>query len=201
MQDYNYTFQHIEDARDYIEKLQTAGRDNISLNKELTNLTNNRFGVAFCIEDGMLHLHSSSGFLMPIREIKKIVSFLEYTIENFDEKKSIENEIKDIKEWIEYKKKPIIKEEKKVKEGYVYLVIGENGRYKIGCSRDVEKRIQQLKTSSCENHELVYKFKCKNPYEKEQELHEKFNNKRVHSEWFELTKQDVQFIKGIKNEI
>lgn len=40
-----------------------------------------------------------------------------------------------------------------------------------------------------------------NPYEKEQELHLLFAEKRKHSEWFTLDKKDVEYIKGLCDEL
>lgn len=89
----------------------------------------------------------------------------------------------------------------KVNSGFVYLLLGENGKYKIGKSKNPERRCKELSLSSCENHELIHKFKVKNPHLKEKELHLMFNEKRTHSEWFELSKADIEFIKGLSDEI
>lgn len=85
--------------------------------------------------------------------------------------------------------------------GDVYLLQGENNRYKIGFSKDALSRIKSLKHSSCENHILIHKIRVKNPHLKEKELHLKYKDKRLHSEWFDLNVEDVEYIKGLKNEL
>ena len=76
---------------------------------------------------------------------------------------------------------------KKRKTGEVYLILGENGRYKIGYSKNANDRVKTLRLSSCEDHTLIHTFRCNNPQIKEQELHELFSSKRNHSEWFSLS--------------
>jgi hypothetical protein len=85
--------------------------------------------------------------------------------------------------------------------GYVYLLLGENGKYKIGKSKNPENRCKQLCLSSCENHKLIYSFKCLSPHKQEQSLHEMFNEKKSHSEWFNLSKSDVEYIKELEDEV
>lgn len=89
----------------------------------------------------------------------------------------------------------------KVNSGFVYLLLGENGKYKIGKSKNPERRCKELSLSSCENHKLIHSFYCKNPHSQEQRLHELFNNNRSHSEWFCLSDKDVKYIKGLCDEI
>lgn len=201
MENYDYLFQHVEDAYEHIENLRTKGRSNILLAEDNKSLSNRRYATSFCIEDGMLHIQSQLGHLISTEELKKIISFFQYTVDNFDEDKSIKKEIESIREWVDYKKKPKKDEPKIVNKGEVYLLKGENGRYKIGCSKNSENRVKTLRLSSCENHILIHKFKCNNPKRKEQELHELFYSKRNHSEWFSLSDSDVDIIKGICDEI
>jgi len=139
------------------------------------------------------------GNIMSKKEMKKLISYLEFSVENLDEDEIIENEItslkNQIKEYEELKKKP-----KEIKIGEVYLIRGENGRHKIGYSKDAENRAKTLSLSSCEKHELVHKFKCKNPNKRESELHKHFSDKRCHSEWFDLSEDDVEYIKSFKDD-
>ena len=84
---------------------------------------------------------------------------------------------------------------KDYENGYVYLVVGENGKYKIGVSKNPSKRISELKLNSCENHRFEFYQKVKSPYDVEAKLHDHFKQKRSHSEWFSLDKEDVLKIK------
>ena len=78
---------------------------------------------------------------------------------------------------------------------YIYLLT--NGTYyKIGKSKNPENRIKQLNSGSSEKIELIYKFRSPEYYHTiEIALHNFFSNKRVNSEWFELTpKEALSFI-------
>lgn len=186
-----------------IEELESGFREDILFDDD--KLKNSRFflpTLQFFAEDGMLMLADNHANIMSIREMKKLISYLNYTVDNFNEKESINKELikhkKSLKDILEYKPN---QKEKIAKIGEVYLIEGENGRYKIGFSKNAKSRVEALRLSSCEDHKLVHKFKAKNPYEKEQELHLLFAEKRNHSEWFTLDEKDVKYIKGLSDEI
>lgn len=195
-------FQNKDSANSHIEQLKTIGRRNILLNDDNTNFSkNNRFNsISFFIDNGFMIPCDNFGQIMPISELESLIGFLMYTVENYDEKKSIEEEIKKTYSFIE-KKAEKIESVKKVSIGYIYLIIGENKRYKIGFSKNPNRRLSELRLSSCENHTLIHKYKISNPSIEENRLHEKFADKRTHSEWFELSEEDVNYIKGLRDEI
>lgn len=101
----------------------------------------------------------------------------------------------------------IIKRRKKLKtegiqrtkdERFVYLVkMREN--YKIGISKNPEKRFGEF-TLLPEKLETIFIHKVANAKLVESDLHEIFNNKRVRGEWFNLTKEDIEFVKRYINE-
>lgn len=188
-----------------INTLSTGSRDNILFGDDFA-LKKTRFSVntvQFYEDDGMLIVADNRGNIMPISEMMHLISCLEYTINTFDEKASIENELLDKKESLNniLSNRNIKTKEVAPKIGEVYLIKGENNRYKIGYSKNAKSRTDALRLSSCENHELIHKFKVKNPHLKEKELHLMFNKKRMHSEWFKLNKADIEFIKGLSDEI
>lgn len=80
------------------------------------------------------------------------------------------------------------------KSGYIYLILGENGRYKIGMSKHPKKRVNYLSLASCEKHTLVTYYKTDDMIGEEKRLHDIFSDKRLHSEWFDLSKSDVSII-------
>ena len=88
------------------------------------------------------------------------------------------------------------------KKGFVYLIKGEFGRYKIGASKNPKKRLADLKLASAENHTLISFREFENPFKTEEELHARYKNKRKHSEWFELSDTEVaeviEFLGGKK---
>lgn len=84
---------------------------------------------------------------------------------------------------------------------YVYLIASDVGRYKIGLTGNLNQRLKQLRRGN----PLIIHVDCLIPFESrkfaarmEQELHERFADKRIQSkEWFDLSASDVEFIRGI----
>ena len=73
----------------------------------------------------------------------------------------------------------------------LYLIYARDvGRVKIGLSNDPTKRLKQLQTGSPVELELFAFKNYQNAHVKESELHQRFQNKRVHGEWFELEPLD-----------
>lgn len=82
------------------------------------------------------------------------------------------------------------------KGGYVYLL--ECGRkYKIGFSKDVERRIHQLDTRPFKLNLIVKSKFISDAYDREQELHEYFADKKVDGEWYEFSDHEAQYAKEI----
>jgi hypothetical protein len=79
------------------------------------------------------------------------------------------------------------------KKAYVYLICDPaQDLYKIGVTKNLyTKRMKQLQTGNgCELH-LVNFHQTYYPYRIEQMLHNKFQTKREHGEWFNLESNDV----------
>lgn len=72
---------------------------------------------------------------------------------------------------------------------YTYIGADLSGYYKIGRSSNVDNREKSLKTG---NHSYNTIIVIKGDFEKE--LHNKFCNKRVAGEWFELSNDDIKYI-------
>lgn len=80
---------------------------------------------------------------------------------------------------------------------YIYLIsssLGEETIYKIGFTRNsVEKRINQLKTGSPAEYDIVKTFEAdKYGSSIEKYLHKYFEPKKIDREWFSLTKEDIK---------
>jgi len=84
--------------------------------------------------------------------------------------------------------------------GHVYLLLADNGLYKIGWAANVDNRILQLEPKLPYDLELIHSIKTDRPRTLERELHGKFADKRVRGEWFKLDTEDVAYIKGIEDE-
>lgn len=89
------------------------------------------------------------------------------------------------------KKKP------RPKPGYVYLFKADNGVYKIGQSVDPDARITSLGVKLPYELESVHRIETHDMNELESDLHDRFADKRLEGEWFELTESDVDYIREL----
>lgn len=68
--------------------------------------------------------------------------------------------------------------------GYVYF-IENNGLVKIGCTKDIDRRLREFKTTMPFMRVLSVERVC-NMYRIEKYYHKLFAHKRVAGEWFKL---------------
>jgi len=90
------------------------------------------------------------------------------------------------------------KKTKKPTPGYIYLIRSMTGYYKIGKSKEPERRIKSLGVQLPFAIEPVAIIETDNMRKLERELHQKFDDQRGDGEWFALTPGDVQYIKGLQ---
>jgi hypothetical protein len=84
-----------------------------------------------------------------------------------------------------------------VEHGYVYLM--KSGRfYKIGCSKNVERRNYDLGIKLPENLNISHKIATDDPSGMESYWHNRFKDKRKKGEWFDLSKEDISAFKRRK---
>lgn len=83
--------------------------------------------------------------------------------------------------------------------GFVYLMRSGNGFYKIGISKKVDRRLDDLKRQFPIEIEVVHYFACHDRRAVESKLHSKYASKRAQHEWFRLEPEDVSYIKSIKD--
>lgn len=82
--------------------------------------------------------------------------------------------------------------------GFVYLFHNtENDSYKIGLSKDPEKRLGAIKTSLSSDVEMILSIETGDMVSLESYLHDRFKDRRIRGEWFKLTKEDVDYIKSL----
>lgn len=84
--------------------------------------------------------------------------------------------------------------------GFVYLILAENGLYKIGKARSLKSRLKPFSVHFPMKWDLVYSFYSKNYNTAEASLHERFKDKRDIGEWFKLSDSDVEYIKSIQGD-
>jgi hypothetical protein len=83
------------------------------------------------------------------------------------------------------------------KSGYIYLIHAKGTtRYKIGLTtRTVQERLAELNSSqSAFPLELITSAKFEHVHEVEKSLHERYRLCRVHGEWFEFSKRELQAV-------
>ena len=85
-------------------------------------------------------------------------------------------------------------------KGFVYLMRSGNGYYKIGVSKDVERRLNDLRRQFPISIEIIHYFRSYNYISAERFLHEKFSSKRLEYEWFELSAKDVEWITSLQDD-
>lgn len=81
-------------------------------------------------------------------------------------------------------------------QGYVYILKADFGVYKIGRTKDLERRLRDFRIFPKE-FELVHSIACEDEVKVEKELHERYKDKKVRNEWFELTDSDIEDLKKI----
>jgi hypothetical protein len=79
--------------------------------------------------------------------------------------------------------------------GFVYLLKGHPGEYKIGRTNLVDRRLSELGATSAVEQQLVHEIKTDDPAGVEMYWHNRFATKRMRGEWFRLTATDVRAFK------
>lgn len=75
--------------------------------------------------------------------------------------------------------------------GHVYLLRAENGLYKIGKAKVLDKRVETIGIQVPFEIEFVHSISCVDYHRAEKAIHDRFSRQRVKGEWFELTPEDV----------
>ncbi len=82
---------------------------------------------------------------------------------------------------------------------YVYLIRGNDGKYKIGIAKNPNQRILQLQTGNSDKLELLQIYKSRNASKIETALHNQYSHVRNIGEWFDLSVEDeVKFLEKCK---
>lgn len=148
-------------------------------------------------EDGC-YLSDGNGFILESDDLldigKNLISFAkkhkeDIIIHNKEVKAKLYNY------WNDVEKEPKLK-----KSGHIYIMEC-GGKYKIGNSKNVEKRKKQL-----DNRPFPVSIIYKSPvieevYDIETMLHDVYKAKRISGEWFDLTDEDITEIKNYLEEV
>ncbi|QHJ72266.1 GIY-YIG nuclease family protein [Planococcus halotolerans] len=83
--------------------------------------------------------------------------------------------------------------------GYVYFVQEYmNGSFKIGKTKNLEKRMNIFGVKLPFENKLIFLIKTGNHHQTEATFHKHFADKRLEGEWFALNKDDLSWIKAGK---
>lgn len=80
------------------------------------------------------------------------------------------------------------------KGGYVYL-LECGGKYKIGFSKDVERRINQLDTRPFKINLIAKSKYLSDAYYWEQGLHDACSDSKIDGEWYEFSASELRWVK------
>lgn len=157
------------------------------------------------MKDGKIVPHGDRlGYVPNHEEIDFIIGILEEFKKDHDD-----DEILDFNKFL-YEKvtkrsdemlQTIFAQNKRDIAGWVYVIHGENNRFKIGISKNVEKRLKSFSQLPFPVT-LIYKKKTKNMEETELFLHKKYEEQRINGEWFELSDKDIKnIIRYLESEV
>ena len=82
-------------------------------------------------------------------------------------------------------------------EGTVYIISDTYGSYKIGYAKSFYKRLKSYQTSLPYGPEVIKIIRSKNMRELEKELLNKYKEKRIRGEWFDLNEEDIQYLQNL----
>ena len=81
--------------------------------------------------------------------------------------------------------------------GFVYLLQSPTSAYKIGRASNPHNRLKTFGVQLPFEVEFIALIQTDDMHNLERELHALFDNKRINGEWFALTQQDVEYIRGL----
>lgn len=84
--------------------------------------------------------------------------------------------------------------------GHIYVLKSwATGLYKVGCTRDLKRRLAEFETGSPEKLTLEISFHVSDMYAAEKNLHEMYSKWRSKGEWFELDNQVIAELRASIN--
>jgi allophanate hydrolase subunit 1 len=86
------------------------------------------------------------------------------------------------------------------RRGYVYLIQSESGWYKIGRTINPEDRMKTFSVKLPFRVEYICLIQSEDMIALEAELHKRFEDQRFAGEWFDLTDNDVAYLKSMADE-
>ncbi len=84
------------------------------------------------------------------------------------------------------------------KPGFIYLIRGENGFWKIGYAANPYNRQKTFNVKLPFDVTFEHLIPTNDMTKAEQQLHAQFAFKRVRGEWFDLSEEDIAWIKSLR---
>ena len=75
--------------------------------------------------------------------------------------------------------------------GYVYFLLAENGKIKIGSSKELNHRLLALQYANATKLDLLFAIIVPKYSRVENFLHKRFGDRRSHGEWFDITREEA----------
>jgi hypothetical protein len=92
----------------------------------------------------------------------------------------------------------ILKDYKKENRvGYIYVLKGQDGYYKIGTALNVDERIGNFSPKLPFPVEVIFYKMVENRFQVEKMLHDRFQDKHTNGEWFRLDSNDIKIIEAL----
>lgn len=146
----------------------------------------------------LLSLDKTITFEKDLEQIK-LYDFVQQVLQYIQQKKAQAWKAYQLKKDQEQKREQQRQQRRKA-QGYVYLLASKHG-YKIGKTRRPSQRLTALPTLLPFETKRIFCQQYRDYHSIEHELHEHFQDKHLNGEWFELTAQDIAFVKSYKPEL
>jgi hypothetical protein len=88
-----------------------------------------------------------------------------------------------------------------ISRGFVYLLKGETGLFKIGSSRNLNSRVADIVASLPFSVQIIHSAYVRNRLDLERRWHRRFAEQRVRGEWFRLSEGDVGLFCTMRDEL
>lgn len=85
-------------------------------------------------------------------------------------------------------------------EGYIYILEADTGHYKIGCTKNLTKRLTFFGVKLPFNVTLYNAVKVDDMYRFESWIHRYWEENRVNGEWFRLSAIDLDVLSGFETQ-
>ena len=81
---------------------------------------------------------------------------------------------------------------------YVYLISADNNQYKIGRTKNLSKRLKQIRTA-CPNAKIEHYWEVEDSHSWEKRLHHMLFQFKIHPrhEWFQFSEEEKEIIKRL----